>query len=91
MAFEGTKSREAHIYRAKGLEWRLRNTNASNRKARAFFEQAIACDPGYALAYSDLAARLLPAPRPGLDQLGFPIRSTAHSAPPTRPWRSIPR
>ena len=55
MAFEGTKSREAHICRAKGLEWRLRNTNASNRKARAFFEQAIACDPGYALAYSDLA------------------------------------
>lgn len=55
MALVGTKSREAHRYLIQGLEWRLRNTKASNSKARAFFERAIACDPGYALAYSDLA------------------------------------
>ena len=55
MPIEATKRRKAHAYLVKGLEWRLRNTNAANRKARAFFHQAIACDPGYALAYSDLA------------------------------------
>ncbi len=55
MPLEGTKRRKAHAHLVKGLEWRLRNTNASNRKARAFFHKAIACDPGYALAYSDLA------------------------------------
>ena len=55
MALAGTKNRKAHGYLVQGLEWRLRNTNASNRKARAYFHKAIACDPGYALAYSDLA------------------------------------
>ena len=52
MALAGTKNRKAHGYLVQGLEWRLRNTNASNRKARAYFHKAIACDPGYALAYS---------------------------------------
>ena len=55
MALAETKNRKAHGYLVQGLEWRLRNTNASNRKARAYFHKAIACDPGYALAYSDLA------------------------------------
>ena len=55
MTIEGSKRRKAHAHLVKGLEWRLRNTNASNRKARAYFHKAIACDPGYALAYSDLA------------------------------------
>ena len=45
----------AYLYYLRGLELRFIMSPESNAQARAFHEQAISLDPGFAIAYSGLA------------------------------------
>jgi TolB-like protein/class 3 adenylate cyclase/Tfp pilus assembly protein PilF len=55
LSLRPTNNSEAHQFYLKGRYYWNRRYEASLKKAAAYFEQAIAADPNYALAYAGLA------------------------------------